>query len=63
LLERDIYLLDEIETSLDANSRQVLIDFIKQKSNTSFIIVSHNQDMIKLADEALLLCNGKIQQI
>jgi len=64
MMNKDIYLLDEIETALDATSRQILIDIIKQKKEdwTSFIIVSHNQDLINLADDGLLLCNGKTQK-
>jgi len=59
LLDKDIYLLDEIETSLDVTSRQVLIEFIKdlQKKWKSFILVSHNQDMLWLAQRWVLLCN------
>lgn len=64
MMNKDIYLLDEIETALDATSRQILINIIKQKKEdwTSFIIVSHNQDLINLADDGLLLCNGKTQK-
>ena len=64
MMDKEIYLLDEIETALDATSRQILIDIIKQKKEnwTSFIIVSHNQDLINLSDYGLLLCNGKTQK-
>ncbi len=64
MMDKEIYLLDEIETALDATSRQILIDIIKQKKEnwTSFIIVSHNQDLINLSDNGLLLCNWKVQE-
>lgn len=59
LLDKDVYLLDEIETSLDTTSKQVLIELIKdfQKKWKSFILVSHNQDMLWLANRWILLCN------
>jgi len=64
LMNKDIYLLDEVETALDATSRWILIDIIKQKQKkwTSFIIVSHNQDLINISNNGILLCNGKIQE-
>ncbi len=64
MMNKQIYLLDEIETALDTTSRQILINIIKQKKEEwiSFIIVSHNQDLINLSDNGLLLCNGKIQK-
>ena len=64
MMNKEVYLLDEIETALDATSRQILINIIKQKKEnwTSFIIVSHNQDLINLSDNGLLLCNGKVQK-
>jgi len=64
LMEQKIYLLDEIETSLDATSRVILKNLIKEKQNkwVSFIIVSHHKELIELAWNGILLCNGKIQQ-
>ena len=63
LLDKDIYLLDEVETSLDATSRSILKDIIleKQKKWISFIIVSHHEELVKLADDWILMCNAKIQ--
>ena len=63
LLDKQLYLLDEIEVSLDATSRKILADIIKslQKEWKSFIIVSHHEELINLWENALLLCNWKIQ--
>ena len=63
LMDKKLYLLDEIEASLDATSRDILTKLIKKMNLEwkSFIIVSHNQDLIKLASNALLLCNWKKQ--
>jgi len=65
MLEKDLYLLDEIETSLDATSRIILKNMIleKQTNWTSFIIVSHYNELISLAGNSILLCNGRVQEI
>ena len=62
LMDKDLYLLDEIEASLDANSRQVLINLIlsENKKWKTFIIVSHSKDILELAKSWILLCEGKI---
>jgi len=64
MMDKKLYLLDEVETSLDATSRAILIDLILEKSKnwTSFIIVSHNKDLIEIASNWILLCNQQIQQ-
>ena len=64
LLDRQLYLLDEIEVSLDVTSRQILVDLIRkyQQEGKSFIIVSHHEELIKLGETGLLLCNWQIQQ-
>ncbi len=64
LLDRKLYLFDEVENSLDATSRKVLLNYISEQKKIwkSFIIVSHNEDFIKFADKAILLCDWKIIQ-
>ena len=64
MLDKQIYLLDEVETSLDATSRNILKNMIleQQKQGKSFIIVSHHEELVKLAETAILLCNGQIQE-
>jgi ABC-type multidrug transport system ATPase subunit len=54
-----LYLLDEIEASLDATSRDVLIKLILEyrKAWKTFIIVSHSKDILELASKWILLCN------
>jgi ABC-type transport system involved in cytochrome bd biosynthesis fused ATPase/permease subunit len=55
-------LLDEIEASLDATSRDVLIKLILeyQKNWKTFIVVSHSKDILELASNWILLCTWKI---
>ena len=65
LMDKDLYLLDEIEASLDATSRKVLIGIIKSLSKKwkTFLIVSHNHDIISCAENWILLCSGKLEKI
>ncbi len=65
LMDKDLYLLDEIEASLDATSRDILIKLIKKlnKNWKTFIIVSHSKDILELAEYWILLCNWKIDAI
>jgi len=59
LMDKDLYLLDEIEASLDATSRDVLIKLIliENKKWKTFIIVSHSKDILELAENWILLCS------
>lgn len=63
MLDRQLYLLDEVETGLDVTSRDILKTMILEEMKLwkSFIIVSHYEDLIKIAQNWILLCNGKIQ--
>jgi len=65
LMDKDLYLLDEIEASLDATSRDVLIKLIKSENKKwkTFIIVSHSKDILELAENWILLCSWKIDII
>ena len=65
LMDKKFYLLDEIEASLDATSRDVLIKIIKEKNQkwTAFVVVSHSKDILELAENWILLCNWKIQDL
>ncbi len=64
LMDKDLYLLDEIEASLDATSRDVLIKLIKKENEKwkTFVIVSHSKDILELAKNWVLMCNWKIQE-
>ena len=65
LMDKDLYLLDEIEASLDATSRDILIKLIKSENSKwkTFIIVSHSKDILNLAENGILLCNWEIDII
>ncbi len=61
LLDKQVYLFDEVENSLDIYSqnylKQVIQDFAKEWK--SFVIVSHNENILNLAQSAILMCNWK----
>lgn len=65
LMDKELYLLDEIEASLDATSRDVLIKLIKKYSSEwkTFIIVSHSKDILEIAQKWVLLCNWNVDII
>jgi len=65
LMDKDLYLLDEIEASLDATSRDVLIKLINEYNSLwkTFIIVSHSKDILEIADKWILLCKWNVDWI
>lgn len=64
MMDNKLYILDEVETSLDATSRTILKDLISKKAQNgvSFIVISHNDDLISIATNGILLCEGKVQE-
>lgn len=64
--EPDVILLDEPLSSLDAKLRiemRTELARIQQRIGTTFVHVTHNQeDAMSIADEILLLNNGRVQQ-
>lgn len=65
MLDKDFYIIDEIETSLDQFSKQALKKLIKQMNQDwkTFLIISHNEQIQDLSDESILLCDGEIKMI
>lgn len=64
MMDKQLYILDEVETSLDATSRTILKEIIieKSKSWTSFLVISHNQDLNEICENWILICNNKLQE-
>ncbi len=64
LTASEILLLDEITSSLDPNStehiKNLLIDL---KTDHTIILITHNRDLMKIADMLIVLNNGKIECI
>ena len=62
----NLLLCDEPTGALDSDtSKQILelIEKVKEKYNTSIIMVTHNENIAKMADTIIRLKDGKIQSI
>jgi Fe-S cluster assembly ATP-binding protein len=62
LMEPDVVILDEPDSGVDVvalnNIGKVINDF--KKKDTGVILITHNEEMLELADKAALVCNGEI---
>jgi len=61
-----VALFDEPEAGIDLWSFQKLTETFKklnEVSNTTIVIISHQERILRLADEVILICNGKITDI
>ena len=68
ILARDlrVALFDEPEAGIDLWSFQKLTESFKQLNevcNTTIVIISHQERILRLADEVILICGGKITDI
>ena len=68
ILARDlkVALFDEPEAGIDLWSFQRLTETFKklnEVSNTTIVIISHQERILRLADEVILICGGKITDI
>lgn len=60
--ESKIIILDEPEAGIDLWSFNDLINlFVKKKKESGLLIISHQQKLFKIADEIILLEDGKIK--
>lgn len=64
LTTSEIILLDEITSSLDPNTTNKIINLLDDlKTDHTLIIITHNKDLMKVADNLIVLNNGKIECI
>ena len=64
--ELKVALFDEPEAGIDLWSFQKLTETFKtlnETSNTIIVIISHQERILRLADEVILICGGKITDI
>jgi ATP-binding cassette subfamily B protein len=62
LTTSEILLLDEITSSLDPNTTHKIINLLDDlKTDHTLIIITHNKDLMKVADKLIVLNNGKIE--
>lgn len=63
LYEPKILLLDEVSSALDQTNREIIWNWLKglkMKSQMTVLIVSHNEEELKLADNSINIVDGKI---
>lgn len=58
--DKKIILLDEPTSALDHNYKKMLMDLLKQLTDKTFIIVTHDYDILDVFDRVIVLENGKI---
>ena len=57
-------MLDKVTSSLDPNTTNKIINLLDDlKSDHTLIIITHNKDLMKVADKLIVLNNGKIECI
>jgi len=64
--ELKVALFDEPEAGIDLWSFQKLTETFKklnEVSNTTIVIISHQERILRLADEVILICGGKITDV
>lgn len=62
LTTSEIILLDEVTSSLDPNTTNQIISLLDDiKTDHTLIVITHNKDLMKVADNLIVLKNGKIE--
>ncbi len=56
LLNRDIYLLDEVTSALDAESKKAVADFFRRANNITVLSVSHDRNGVFFPDNNIEIC-------
>ncbi len=55
LLKREIYLLDEVTSALDDETRMAVIEYLKQQETSTFLFVSHDKDIKAMSHKTFTL--------
>ena len=64
LTTSEIILLDEVTSSLDPNTTNKIINLLDDlKVDHTLIVITHNKELMKIADNLVVLKNGKIDCI
>lgn len=59
-----IYLLDEVDASIDLENREIFINILKKNIiNSQFFMISFNSDMLNIEGRILKVTNGNINEI
>ena len=62
----DILLCDEPTGALDSKSSDMVLDILKDFTTSykkTVVLITHNQDIAKLADRVMYIRDGKIEKI
>ncbi len=65
LMDTEIVIADEPTGNLDKENKNILLSYfklLKEKYGKTIIIVTHDDDMLELADKKYVLSNGKIYE-
>ena len=54
-----VFIIDEITSNLDAETRQLAIDLIDRECKSTLICISHNEGFDKMVDHQILVKNHK----
>lgn len=55
LLKRDIYILDEVTSALDDETRMAVIEYLRQQETSTFLFVSHDKDIKAMSHKTFTL--------
>ncbi len=55
LLDRNIFLLDEVTSALDKTSRQAVAEYFRTGEDATMLCVAHDQDVLPFADQIVEL--------
>jgi ABC-type transport system involved in cytochrome bd biosynthesis fused ATPase/permease subunit len=61
-LFRKIIILDEPTVGLDSEAKAFLIHLLSNIQNKTLIIITHDKDILKIANRIIFMDNGKIIQ-
>jgi putative ABC transport system ATP-binding protein len=53
LLDRPIYVLDEVTSALDRSCRQAVLEFFLGDGDMTVLLVSHDPDVLQRADQVI----------
>ena len=59
LLDRNIFLLDEVTSALDTRSRQLVVDYFRSREEATVLFVAHESDLFAFVDQVVDLQTGR----
>lgn len=59
--EVDLYILDDVSSSLDLKTEKVLWERMNHLRNAIYLVTSHSKECLKRADQIIALNHGRIE--